>query len=156
MKRSIQISLILLIVLGLGLVYINHQVNSVRGEVEEIREMNAALRDQIGHMENLIIEVGVTIDNGTSSTTETVRLIKGASSLEALHRVATVGTNVYPGQGIFIESINGISNDPSSQTYWMIYRLENNSKWKQINIAVNKYEPIDGDNIKFSYEQASW
>lgn len=154
MERSIQISLILFIVLGLGLVYVNYQINSVQDEIEGVREMNVELQDQIGYLDNLMLEVGVTIDNGTSSMTETIRLIKGASALEALERVAKVGTSYNPTLGVWINSINGIKN--SKQTFWMIYRLENNSEWKQVDVSVDSYKLIDGDNIKFSYEKPSY
>lgn len=155
MERSIQISLIMFVVLGLGLVYVNDQANTAQAKVEEVSEMNSTLQTQIANLENMIVEAGVTIDNGTVATTEAVRLIKGASALDALERVARVGTTV-SAKGVFINSINGTSNDTSSQTYWMIYKLENKSDWKLLSVGVDSYEVEEGDNIKFSYEKASW
>lgn len=70
MERTVRVSLLLIIVLGLGLVYLGGRVNS--------------LDSRVGEVDYLIIETGVSIDNGSGVVTETVHLTRGATGLAAV------------------------------------------------------------------------
>lgn len=141
MERSLKISLILFLVLGMGLVYLGDQVNTLQGEVDEL--------------EGTIVTAGIRIDNSTDTINETVHLTKGASALEGLQRIATVGTETYP-FGTYLVSINNVEENINANKSWMFYKLENQDDWKQLDIGGSQYELEDGDNIKFSYEEVEW
>ncbi len=141
MERSLKISLILFLVLGMGLVYLGDQVNTLQGEVNEL--------------EGRIVTAGIRIDNSTDTINETVHLTKGASALEGLQRIATVGTETYS-FGTYLVSINNVEENISANKSWMVYKLENKNDWKQLDVGASQYELEDGDNIKFSYEEVEW
>lgn len=141
MERSLKISLILFLVLGMGLVYLGNQVKTLQGEVNEL--------------EGRIVTAGIRIDNSTDTITETVHLTKGASALEGLQRISTVGTETYS-FGTYLVSINNLEENISANKSWMVYKLENQDDWKQLDVGASQYELKDGDNIKFSYEKVTW
>lgn len=139
MEKAARASLLLIIVLGLGLVYVGDRVNSLDGRVDEL--------------DYSIIETGVSIDNGSGAVTETVHLTRGATGLEALHRVADVGTDYYTGMGVLIRSINGISNEDQEGMNWIYYVWENGG-WVMPMKGAGNYRLEEGDNIMFSYEES--
>lgn len=141
MEKEFKASILLILILGLGLVYVGVQVHSLQNRVDEL--------------DWLVIDSEVAIDNGTDTTTETVHLTRGATALEALRRTANVKTKFYSGMGEYITEINGVHENKSSGEYWMVYRWKDN-KWKQLDVGANSYKLKSGDNIKFKYEQVSW
>lgn len=144
MEKGIQASLMVSAVLGLSLVYVGYQVS--------------ALETQVDQLEWRIITAGVTIDDGTDNIRiENVRLTRGASALEALERVAVIETRYYAGLGAYIVSVNGTSENHEEGKYWMWYIWDDNKmSWELATVGAESYELKDGDNIKFSYETASW
>lgn len=143
LEKGVKASLLVVLILGLGLVYVGAQVNS--------------LQDRADELDWLMIDSGVTIDNGTGTTTNAVHLTRGATALEALQRTATVETKIYPGQGAYITEINGVHENKSAGKYWMIYRWnEQGENWSMLQVGAGSYELEEGDNIKFSYEKPPW
>jgi hypothetical protein len=141
-ERSVQAVAVVFIILALGMIYLGSQVNSLQGRVEKLEWM--------------VIKVSVTIDNGSGSRTEVVYLTRGATALEALNRVAAVGTKLYS-FGVFVTSIDGIANVPENHMYWMFYTWNaKENKWGAIPVGVGKYELSDGENFKASYERVVW
>ena len=58
--------------------------------------------------------------------------------------------------GAFVESINGISNNPSNKTYWIYWVWDSSSKsWKIGSVAASSYKLRDGDVICWYYESTS-
>ena len=166
-KKEVQAIAVIFIVFVLGLVYVGHQTSVTQKQVNELeettntvveslQEMQETLQIQVNELEELIVECGVTIDNGSGVTAKTVYLTKGATALEALRRVAVVETTYYAGLGEFIDSINGVSNDPETGKYWMWYIWGENETWTLAPVGADSYELKDEDNIKFSYETPSW
>lgn len=141
MERNTQITLLLFLILGLGLVYVGQQVN--------------VLQNRVNELDYLIIETGVTIDNGADTTTKTVNLTRGATPIEALQRVAAIETETYTGLGTRVTTINGVSDNKKTGTYWLIAKKsENENSW----IGVTKPgrdELKDGDNLLFWYGKPS-
>jgi hypothetical protein len=158
-KKEVQAVVVIFIVLAMGLVYVGHQTSGLQGQVNELQGTTdtivGALRARVNELENLIVECGIEIDNGTKVTTETVYLTKGAAALEALRRVAVVEVTYYPGLGEFIDSINGISNDLAESKYWMWHIWENGT-WTLAPVSAGNYKLSDGENILFRYEVVSW
>lgn len=143
MEKVLKSSFLLIFLLGLGLVYLGSQVHSLRERVDEV--------------DYLVIDGRISIDNGTDVSTKTVHLTRGATALEALRRIATVETTVYPGSGEFITGINGLDENKASGRYWMIYRWsENEGNWSLLQVGASSYRLKNEDNIRFSYEKPSW
>lgn len=160
-KKEVQALAVIFVVVAMGLIYVVYQVDALRGEINELRNTHdtivRALSAQVSELENLIVECEVTIDNGTTSTTHTVYLTKGATALEALRRVAVVETKYYAGMGEFIVSINGVANDTTAGKYWMWYIWdENEATWNYASVGAGSYVLEDGENIMFRYEAPSW
>lgn len=141
MERATKISLLLFLVLGLGLIFVGNQVNTLQKEVNSL--------------DGTIIKAGITIDNGTDTTTETVTLTRGATALEGLQRIATIETKTYS-WGTYLVSVNGVEENLAANKSWIYYKLENKNDWKQLEIGADTYELEDEDNIRFSYEKVSW
>ena len=150
------------IVLGMSLVYVGYQMSSVQKQlsdlekttntiIEALQGIQENLQIRVNELDNLIIECGVTIDNGTVTTTETVFLTKGATALEALRRVAVVETTYYTGLGELINKINGVGSEAGK--YWALYCWSEND-WGYAEVGAGSYKVKDADNIKFVY--TSW
>ncbi len=158
-KKEVQVAAVFSIVVALGLIYGCQQISDLQGKVNRLESTTStvveALYTRVEELENLIVECGVTIDDGSTPTIGTVHLTKGATALDALRRIAVVETTYYAGVGEFIDSINGVSNDPGAGKYWMWYIWENEG-WVLAPVGAGNYGLNDGDNIKFSYETPSF
>jgi hypothetical protein len=160
-RKEVQALAVIFVVVAMGLTYAAYEVNTLRGEINELRNTHdtiiKALYTQVDELENLIVECEVNIDNSTTTTTHTVYLTKGATALEALRRVAVVETKYYAGMGEFIVSINGVANDTATGKYWMWYIWnENDANWSYAPVGAGSYVLEDGENIMFRYEVPSW
>ncbi|KXA93055.1 hypothetical protein AKJ65_06280 [candidate division MSBL1 archaeon SCGC-AAA259E19] len=167
MERSTQVSLVLFVILGLGIIYVGHQANVAQKRVKDLREtenkivkslqeIRENLKVRIRGLEEMIIDARITIDNGDGSITKEIHLTKGATALEALNRVAAVGAKTSR-KGVFVTSINGVSNVRENNLYWMFYTWsEKESKWKLIQLGVGSYRLHDGENFKASFEKMKW
>ena len=158
-RKETQAIIVVFIVLALGLMHIAHQQQLLQEQISDLQETTGVLMEtlylRVSELENLIIECYVTIDNGTESTTHMVYLVKGATALDALRRVAVVQTEFYPGLGEYIVSINGLEENFDANKFWMWY-IEENGVWVLAPVGAGSYELTDGDNIRFSYETPSW
>lgn len=161
-ERSVQAIVVIFVVLGMCLVYVGHQASGAQEQLDELEKktntivdalqgMQETLQVRVSELENLIVECGITIDNGTVATTETLYLTKGATALEALRRVAVVETTYYTGIGEFINKINGVGAETGK--YWAFYYWSEND-WRYAEVGAGSYKVKGADNIKFVY--ASW
>jgi hypothetical protein len=143
-KGSVQAIAVIFVVLGMGLIHVGYQTNVTREQLSD-------LEIRVSELGGMIVECGVTIDNGAGATTETVHLTKGATALEALRRVAVVETTYYMGLGEFIDKINGVGKETGK--YWAFYYWSEND-WRYAEVGAGSYKVKDVDNIKFVY--TSW
>ena len=161
-EGSAQAIAVIFIVLGMGLIYVGHQTSVAREKLSELEKTTSTvigalqklqenLQIRVSELDDLIVECGVTIDNGTVATTRSVYLTRGATALEALRRVAVVETKYYPGLGESIQKINGVGAETGK--YWAFYYWSEND-WKYSEVGSGSYEVKDVDNIKFIY--TSW
>lgn len=142
MRKFEKLNLLLVIILGIGLVYVGAQVQEIEKNVEEVQ--------------STIVSSEIVIYNGTAEISKEVKLTKGSTALEALKRVATVETKAYPAIGKMITSINGVENNQSAGTYWLIgYRNSTEQDWKPAEVGVGSLELEDNQEILFWYGKAS-
>ena len=147
MKESAQATLAIALIIALcsaGVAaYATYQLGNLEARVEEL--------------EGMLVVAMVTIDNGAENRTESVHLTKGATALDALERIAAVETRYYAGIGYYIVSIDGLSEDPGANKYWMWYIWNNDqAAWELVPVGAGGYKLKDGDSIKFSYEVVVW
>jgi hypothetical protein len=163
-KKEFQAIIIAFVVLSLALVYVGYQVYDTRIQLAEqakktdaLIETFAGFEAHIHELEGLILKVDVIVDNGNMTKAETIYLTKGATALEALRRVAVVETKYFAGLGEFIESIDGLRNNPESGKYWMFY-IWNKEKadWEYATVGAGSYKLRDGDKIMYKYEVPAW
>ncbi len=161
-EKGVQAIIVIFVVLGMSLVHVGYQASAAQEQLNELEKTTSTivealqgiqetLQIRVSELENLIIKCGITIDNGTVATTETVYLTKGATALEALRRVAVVETTYYTGIGEFIDKINGIGAETGK--YWAFYYWSEND-WRYAEVGAGSYKVEDVDNIKFIY--TSW
>ncbi len=143
LNKETKILVIIVIFLGLGLIYTAVQVDS--------------LQNRVNQLDWTIVNAGVTIETEDNQNRYTVHLTRGATAIDALQRIATVETINYPGMGMYVTEINSLHENESAGEYWIVYRLDReNRKWEILQTGIDSYELKDEDNIKFSYEKASW
>lgn len=156
---------VIAVVLALGTVYVGHQAISTATQLDELRSdfdrVIAPLKARISELENLLVTVEVTIDYGGADNlapkTETVHLTRGATALEAFRRVAVVETRFYKGLGEYVVSIDGVSENPAANKFWMWYLWdEAKGAWELAPVGAGNHKLEDGEKIKFSYEIVVW
>ncbi|MEM0090246.1 MAG: DUF4430 domain-containing protein [Nitrososphaerota archaeon] len=160
-RKEFQAIIIAFVVLSLALVYVGYQVYDLQAQLAEQTKKTDTLIEtlvtRIDELKGLILKVEVTIDNGSVKETETIWLTKGATALEALRRVAVVETKYFAGLGEFIESIDGLKNNPEAGKYWMWYIWnEEKLEWEYAPVGADSYKLRDGDKIMFRYEVPAW
>ncbi len=149
-SKESQAIIIAFIMLSLALVYVGYQVYALQMQLAEQAE-------NINELRGLLLKIEVTIDNGNATKTEVIWLTKGASALEALRRMAVVETKYFSGLGEFIESIDGIRNDPEMGKYWMWYIWnEEKAEWEYATVGAGSYKLRGGERIMFRYEVPVW
>lgn len=160
-RKEFQAIIIAFVVLSLALVYVGYQVYGLETQLAEQREKTGALVEalvaRLDELEELILEVEVTVDNGNTTKADVIWLTKGATALEALRRVATVETTYFAGLGEFIESVDGLRNNPDAGKYWMWYIWnKERAQWEYAPVGAGSYRLKDGDRIMFRYEVPAW
>lgn len=138
MNRYTKLNLLLILILGLGLIYLGSQVSDLSKRVNELDET--------------VIETQVRISNGTDIYVERTHLTKGATALEALRRVASVETESYPGMGEMIVSIDGVRSNQSTGEYWIFASRESGSgNWTGVSKSVDSFYLGDNTELFFWY-----
>lgn len=142
MNKYNKLNLILIVVLGLGLIYSISVINSLDRRVDKL--------------DNTVIDVNVSIRNGTGFSANIVHLTRGATAMEALRRVSTVDSSLYPAKGEFINSIDGVSNNITANKFWLIgYKNPESDEWKSMKVSASKFKLEEGQNILFWYGKPS-
>lgn len=128
-------------------VYATYKLSDLGARVMELEEMMVP------------ITVGVTIDyGGDNIRTETVRIMVGATALDALEKIATVETTYYPTfMTYLIDAIDGIANNPDESKWWMWYIWNpETSEWEHAPVGAGLHTLKDMENIEFRYEMVAW
>ncbi|MCS7135895.1 MAG: DUF4430 domain-containing protein [Nitrososphaerota archaeon] len=160
-RKEFQAIIIAFVVLSLALVYVGYQVYDLQIQfTEQVKKTGVlveTLVTRIDELEGLILKVEVTIDSGNATKTEVIWLTKGATALEALRRIAVVETRYFAGLGEFIESVDGLRNNPEIGKYWMWYIWnEEKARWEYATVGAGSYKLRDEDKIMFRYEVPTW
>jgi len=99
---------------------------------------------------NVAIKVNLAISygNGTVVWYNDTYLPIGYSLFNATAKLCRVGFTVYPSMGIWVNSINGVSEDPSTNKYWIWYTWSSNG-WKMGPVGADQYPLRDGETLKW-------
>lgn len=142
MKKIEKLNLLLVVLVGIGVLYLGGQVHNLREDVKD--------------QESRIVESQIIIDNGTTNTSHRVQLTRGATLLEGLQRAADVKTKTYAGMGEMITSINGLENNKTTGTYWLIaYRNETADNWTSASTGAGKLQLKHGHDFLLWYGKPS-
>jgi len=163
-RKEFQAIIIAFVVLSLALVYVGYQVYDLQVQLaEQAKKTDALVKTLSGfeahvyELKELILKVEVIVDNGNATKAETIYLTKGATALEALRRVAVVETKYFVGLGEFIESVDGLRNNPETGKYWMFYIWnEEKAEWEYATVGAGSYKLRDGERIMYRYEIPAW
>jgi len=109
-------------------------------------------KDTFQDLEALTIQVSILIDygNGSREWHNNTRVPIGISLLNATRMVAEVNFTVYPGLGVFVNTINKVGGGPSR--YWLWYYWNPlTSKWEMGMVACDAYILHHGDTLSWVY-----
>ncbi len=138
MDKYNKLNLLLIILLGVGTLYLGAEILQMQGRFEEI--------------EGRVVETEIVINNGTEQVNSTVKLTQGATALEALRREATVRTETFPGMGEMIISINGVENNEETNEFWLIgIREEGEEEWRSSEKGAEDIKIEEDKEILFWY-----
>jgi len=107
------------------------------------------------------ISVNILIDYGNGSKTWFNNTIVSRNSTLFSVLLSISKVNYTSGAyGIFINSINGVSNKVTGKNcgyYWMWYYYDKESKkWVMGPVGVDKWKLSEGDILKVVYQQVKW
>ena len=146
MKKIHQLSasLILGVILVLAVVLFGGPKN------QESLPLNSDLKE--GEVAQVLIETELLVDGSSSY----VSVEPGSSALDLMNMVAEETDEFsFEGKesefGVFVETINGLSNDTGESRYWSLYV---NDKLSVVGAA--DYIINDGDLIEWRYEQVDF
>jgi len=126
------------------------EINSLKGELRNVNSTYAKLRERIIH-----IDIAIDYGNGTLEWHNHTLLPKGSTVLKALLIVASEVVYKRGKWGVYITSINGVSERilSKSEGYsWMWYIYDGSKgEWILGPVAADKYELPDGAIIKWAY-----
>ncbi len=105
----------------------------------------------------ITINIGIDYGNGTRIWFNSTEINFGDTLFNATLKIAKVNYTIYP-FGIFINSINNVSNDPKSGMYWIWWYWDDEYKvWKLGPIGCDKYVLSDESIVIWIYESTlSW
>jgi len=105
-----------------------------------------------------VTQVDVLLDygNGTAKWYENVNVIGVATVFKATKSVATLTYSLW-GYDIFVDAINGVWNNFTTNYYWLYWYWNSTSgSWNCGPVACNKYFLNNGDVIAWYYETDPW
>lgn len=104
-------------------------------------------------IQGTIIHVNLGINDGKSTKWFNGTAVKaGSSLLNVTMLVANVEYTIYPGMGVFVESINGVKNE--HPYYWMWWTWTSYG-WFEGPVAADKYIVGDKETLFWYYENTS-
>jgi hypothetical protein len=97
------------------------------------------------------VDVIIDYGNGTVRVYDDVPIPKARSTVfQALISVASVKYTEYP-FGIFVDSIDGVANDPTANRYWIYYVYIEGQGFVMGEVAANLKLVSDGDRVSWNY-----
>ncbi len=126
--------------------------------LSEAQAKAASVAKRYADLRAKLVNVSLAIDygNGTVVWYNGTLVPKGSTLLSLTVLLAEVEYKVYPGMGVYITSINGVSERivvAGKEGYswlWFVYS-ESEGKWAMGTTAADKYELRDGDLLMWKY-----
>ncbi|MBS7642805.1 MAG: DUF4430 domain-containing protein [Candidatus Bathyarchaeia archaeon] len=129
----------------------------LRNDIRSLSDENDRLKKDVGsYVARLskinFVDVVIDYGNGTVRVYREVPVPRSRSTVfQALLSVASVRYIEYP-FGIWVDSIDGIANDPMTNMYWIYYvRVKDTKDYVMGEVAANLKLVSDGDEILWRY-----
>ncbi|MEM2740296.1 MAG: DUF4430 domain-containing protein [Candidatus Bathyarchaeia archaeon] len=128
----------------------------LRSDIRSLSMENEMLRSDIGSYTARLSKVNfvdVVIDygNGTVRVYEDIPIPRDRSTVfQALLSVAYIRYIEYP-FGIFVDSIDGVANDPTANKYWIYYVYIEGEGYVMGEVAANLKPISEGDRVSWNY-----
>lgn len=128
----------------------------LRSDVRSLSVENEKLKGDLGFYTTRLSKVNfvdVVIDygNGTVRVYRDVPVPRDRSTVfQALLSVASVRYTEYP-FGVFVDSIDGVANDPTANKYWIYYVYVEGEGFVMGEVAANLKAVSEGDRISWNY-----
>jgi len=94
------------------------------------------------------VNLAVSYGNGTVVWYNDTYFPIGWSLFNATAKLCNVVFTVYPSMGIWVNSINGVSEDPSANKYWIWYTWSSDG-WSMGPVGADQYVIKNGETIKW-------
>lgn len=129
----------------------------LRNDIRSLSAENDMLKKDVGsYVARLskvnFVDVVVDYGNGTVREYREVPIPRNRSTVfQALLSIASIRYTEYP-FGIWIDSIDGVANDPMANMYWIYYvRVKGTQDYVMGEVAANLKLVSDGDEILWKY-----
>lgn len=96
---------------------------------------------------SLKVDIAISYGNGTIIWHNNTYLPIGSSLFNATQKLCKIKYTVFP-YGIYITSINNVSEDPSAGKFWIWYIWSSN-KWEMGPVGADQYILKNGDILKW-------
>lgn len=96
---------------------------------------------------SLKVNIAISYGNGTIVWYNNTYFPIGFSLFNATQKLCKIEYVTYP-FGIYITSINNVSEDPSAKKYWIWYTWSSN-KWEMGPVGADQYVLKNGDVLKW-------
>ena len=147
-------SLILISVISLFLVTDFFGVRDL-GNLPKIDQSQfATIGEEQGIQPEIKVSFGIDFGEGNVKNFSDIQLKENETVFDLLKKLNEEGKlefsfKDYPGAGVFIESIDGVSNDPKTNLWWQ-YLV--NGQYAQV--GASNYQLKDGDSIEWKYVES--
>lgn len=122
------------------------EVDAYKSRLAEVNATTSQLLEKVN-----FVTVFIDYGNGTVEVHRNVPIPKERSTvLLALLSVASVNYTVYP-YGVFVDSINGVANDPESNKWWLYYVYVDGEGFVAGEVGADQKILTDRDIVSWNY-----
>ncbi|MGQ9759577.1 MAG: DUF4430 domain-containing protein [Candidatus Methanomethylicaceae archaeon] len=117
---------------------------------QESQKQQTTIENLQSVISDVAIKVNIAINygNGTTVWYNGTYIPIGWSLFNATEKICKIKFTVFPSLGIWINSINGVSEDPASNKYW-IWHLWTSNAWSMGPVGADQYFLKNGDILKW-------
>jgi hypothetical protein len=148
MRTSIKI-FIFFVFLAVGIFLIQNLVN-----LQKIGQPSVIIEEKQEIQPEIVVSLRLEFGNGNIRTFNDIKLEKGKTVFDLLKKVTQennmeLSFKEYPDLGVFIESIDKVTNDPKNNKWWQYWV---NGEYGQA--GASNFILKDGDLVKWKYVES--
>jgi len=115
--------------------------------------LNTALAIVVDQESTVTVNIGINYGSGTVEWHNGTVVPSGEALLNATMRVATVEYVTYAGLGAFVTGINGLSQNPAANMYWLFWVYNpSTQRYEMPQVGASAYALTSDQTIQWYYE----